>query len=276
MTTDQSRVSVTTSLPILAFSWGYAGWGTHTKELVTTVDAIERARGFAAPVFVDIRLRRQVRAVGFRERAFEALLGPKRYVWMNGLGNRAIANADRDGEIEIDDPAQADDLLSLILERAPRQRVIFFCSCGSPLVRKDCHRGAIVDLLVGRIRRRRVKVAVQEWPGGDPTVATVPVTITDLRKLRRGATRLLVPSNMSPTTAAALPHFSFLRCVADGEVVVAASGAATYTARGWMFPIYSVTDADGLAAMQAELEDDFDEHQLGRFGAPAVASRPKR
>ena len=29
-----------------AFSWGYWGWGTHTKEFVKTVDAIERQRGY--------------------------------------------------------------------------------------------------------------------------------------------------------------------------------------------------------------------------------------
>ncbi len=36
------------------------------------VDAVEHARGFAPPLFVDVRVRRSVRALGFRDRAFTA------------------------------------------------------------------------------------------------------------------------------------------------------------------------------------------------------------
>jgi hypothetical protein len=42
-------------MPLTAFNWGYWGWGTHTSDLVRTVDAIERSRGKRSPVFADIR-----------------------------------------------------------------------------------------------------------------------------------------------------------------------------------------------------------------------------
>lgn len=56
---------------LTAFSWGYWGWGAHTAELVRVVDGIERAHGKRPPVFVDIRFSGSMRAVGFREGAFE-------------------------------------------------------------------------------------------------------------------------------------------------------------------------------------------------------------
>jgi hypothetical protein len=46
---------------LTAFSWGYRGWGNHTRDFVRTVDAIERARGKRPPIFVDIRFSRSVR-----------------------------------------------------------------------------------------------------------------------------------------------------------------------------------------------------------------------
>jgi hypothetical protein len=124
----------TAGAPTVAFSWGYAGWGNHTRELVAQVDAVEDARGFAPPLFVDIRRRRHVRAVGFRERAFAALLGPERYLWLNGLGNVAID--DDEAEMALHDPGELATLLARLEERAAAGgRVIFFCACASPLGR---------------------------------------------------------------------------------------------------------------------------------------------
>lgn len=56
------------------FSWGYWGWGRATQELIRTVDTTERQRGFRPPVFIDIRLKRNCRAPGFRGDEFEKLL----------------------------------------------------------------------------------------------------------------------------------------------------------------------------------------------------------
>ena len=61
------------------FTWGYYDWGNHTLQLV---EAIERSRGFEPPLFVDIRIRRTVRAKGFQGNAFEKLLGQDRHRWM--------------------------------------------------------------------------------------------------------------------------------------------------------------------------------------------------
>jgi len=42
------------------FSFGYYGWGNHTRDLVEAVDTVEASRGFAPPTFVDIRIRRRL------------------------------------------------------------------------------------------------------------------------------------------------------------------------------------------------------------------------
>lgn len=53
--------------------WGCYGWGNHTAQLVQAVDAVETSRGFKPPTFVDNRIRRSVRAVGFTGSAFGLL-----------------------------------------------------------------------------------------------------------------------------------------------------------------------------------------------------------
>lgn len=77
-------------IKITLFSFGYWGWGNATPQLVQAVDAAEDARGFQPPLFVDVRISRSVRAVGFRDHAFEQLVGKERYVWLRRLGNRNI------------------------------------------------------------------------------------------------------------------------------------------------------------------------------------------
>src|SRR3954451_23758980 len=118
--------------PITIFSWGYCGWGNSTKRLIQAVDAVEKSRRFEPPIFVDIRIRRAVRALGFREAAFEMLLGPKRYRWVRDLGNESIiTHADR---MKIRDPKAAFELLRLAQAANERkQRVIFFCGCPFPM-----------------------------------------------------------------------------------------------------------------------------------------------
>jgi hypothetical protein len=64
---------------ITLFSWGYWGWGNATRQFVEAVDAAEAAREFAPPLFVDVRISRSVRAAGFRDHAFEQLVGKDRY-----------------------------------------------------------------------------------------------------------------------------------------------------------------------------------------------------
>src|SRR4051794_14123672 len=101
------------------FTWGYDGWGSSTCELKQAVDAVERERGYAPPYFVDIRLRRNVRAAGFRDSAFENLLGQSRYRWMRSLGNRGILNKGGP-RLQISQPGAAEELLDLALTQNDR------------------------------------------------------------------------------------------------------------------------------------------------------------
>ncbi len=64
--------------PTTLFTFGYCGWGNATPRLVEAVDASERGRGFRPPLFVDARIRRDVRVRGFKGDAFGKLLGPGR------------------------------------------------------------------------------------------------------------------------------------------------------------------------------------------------------
>src|ERR1035438_4748843 len=108
------------------FTWGYYGWGNYTPQLVQAVDAVETNRGFELPIFVDIRIRRNVRAKGFVGSAFEKLLGPSRHRWMKSLGNKFIQT--RTGpNIQIADPGATDPLLDLAIDLDQRkQRLLFF------------------------------------------------------------------------------------------------------------------------------------------------------
>src|SRR5947209_4600579 len=105
--------------PVTLFSFGYHGWGNATPRLVELVDAVERSRGFAPPMFVDIRIRRSVRAAGFNGPAFERLLGPERHRWMSSLGNRHILT--RTGPfIQVAQPEAVGALLDLAVDQAER------------------------------------------------------------------------------------------------------------------------------------------------------------
>jgi hypothetical protein len=116
-------------MPTTIFTFGYYGWGNATPQLVEVVDAVERERGFRHPMFVDIRIRRTVRAKGFQGNAFEKLLGPDRHRWMKSLGNKYIET--RSGpSIQIAEPTAAQELLDLAIGLGDRnQRLLFFCSC---------------------------------------------------------------------------------------------------------------------------------------------------
>jgi hypothetical protein len=150
-------------MTLSVLSFGYCGWGGATKVLVETFDRVEATRGYSPPIFVDTRLRRAVRAEGFREKAFENLLGPQRHRWLKELGNRAIADG---GEWVLNDERGLETLLDLaVVGHAAGRRVVFFCSCGVPP--NDCHRHRLVaTALPARAARRGLDLEVVEWPGG--------------------------------------------------------------------------------------------------------------
>ena len=261
--------------PPVAFSWGYAGWGNHTRALVEAVDAVEAARGFGPPVFVDVRIRRAVRAVGFRERAFEALLAPARYRWLPGLGNKRVAGESE--VMELRDPGEAATLLDVVDDAARTgARVIFFCACASPDRRAECHRGMVADALLEVARRRRMPLTVHEWPGGAPLVADLTLPPPVMRRLQAGAARLPVPADVPVARAAGLPHYSILRCTDGDDTRLAVSGAAVYTPGGWMFPVHELA-ADDVQAVRPLLDDALVERALLPLGAkPALPRRWRR
>lgn len=251
-----------------AFSWGYKGWGNHTPELIRMVDAVEAARGYEPPLFVDIRLRRQVRAIGFRDHAFERLLGPERYLWVPGLGNAAIG--DPSLEMQLADPTAIHILIGRILEQQQR-RVIFFCSCESPSERQHCHRSLVVRLLAKTATRCGLPIAVQEWPGGAPVIATVHLDlryITELRKTR--SCNAPLPPSIGLAVAGAIPHFSVLRCRNGDEQIFANGGPAICTSRGRVLPLSDATEQ--LEDARDGCEQWREIHELETFGA-AVKTR---
>jgi hypothetical protein len=181
------------------FSFGYWGSGSATRALVDAVNDAEAQRGFDPPLWVDIRISRAVRAAGFRDNAFEKLLG-RRYLHMQSLGNSALHSGR--ARIAIRDPGAAEELLDHALSN-PSRRVIFFCSCELPA---GCHRHVVAKLLTKAAHRRKADVTVIEWPGGDPTTQSFEVPLPVFRALARETQKTLaLPPHMSPATAASLP-----------------------------------------------------------------------
>jgi hypothetical protein len=178
------------------FSWGYYGWGNHTPQLVEAVDAVERSRGFEPPLFVDIRIRRTVRAKGFHGNAFEKLLGQDRHRWMKALGNKFIQT--RTGPtIQIAEPAAAGELLDLAVVLARRkQRVLFFCSCQWPRCEGEiaCHRTTVAELVLNAAKKRAVPVEVVEWPAAAMTMLATSVTVASTT---RRSMAMLAPSTLA-------------------------------------------------------------------------------
>jgi hypothetical protein len=171
------------------FTWGYAGWGSSTLELKKAMDAVEQARAYAPPYFVDLRMARRGRALGFRENSFEQTVGKNRYQWMPSLGNRRIVT--RSGpRIQINEPAAVEELLGIGLRRiVQRQRLIIFCSCGLPGLpgrKGSCHRVEVASLLLNTAVKRKVSLTMVEWPGGQPTLRTVRIADRAAQAIRRG------------------------------------------------------------------------------------------
>lgn len=217
------------------FSWGYFGWGNATGELVHLVDAVEQARGFAPPLFVDTRIRRAVRAVGFQGSAFAGRLGG-RYVWMQGLGNEAIRTGE--GGIRIARPDDAGRLLDLALADKSR-RVLFFCGCRWPKQdgRIVCHRCTVAGLVLQEAARRGEASEVIEWPGEAPRWFTLEPTPEVRTALRRRAAYL----PFSADAAVALqgpPWGSVAALELDAGTVRLLVGPAALHGGVWRLPMY--------------------------------------
>ena len=250
------------------FTWGYYGWGSETRKLVQAVDAVEVERGYAPPIFVDVRISRKVRAAGFRENAFGKLLGPDRYVWMNALGNDAILEG---GKMRIHDPAAAGTLLDLALEAQRRKaRVVFFCSCAAPA---GCHRRAVADLLLKEAGRRGIALTLDEWPGGVPRVHDVKVTTERFGQLFRGRASIPFARVADLAAIAGLPWGSAVKVHAPGELAFFTTGPAIVHGGKWALPVLStpmasVEDALGIGE-EVRSEDGYGPR------APKASSRER-
>jgi hypothetical protein len=226
------------------FTFGYWGCGGATDALVKATDEAERLRGFAPPLWVDIRIRRAVRAKGFQNDAFAKRLGD-RYVWMQDLGNQAVADG-TDG-IVIRNPAAAADLLDLAASNSDR-RVIFFCSCDQP---SGCHRNTVAHLVVREARRRRAAVEVVEWPGGEPGELEFDFPAAVVRRaIRSDLTRVPVPAGMSIGAASSIPWGTVMHLRAGAERAVAVVGPARFDSHGAHLPV------SGSKATPAEVTSD--------------------
>jgi hypothetical protein len=215
------------------FTFGYWGWGNATQQLVRSIDAVERRRGFRPPMFVDIRIHRSVRAAGFRDDAFQRLLGPSRYKWMRRLGNRAVVGRSGGRRVLIDDPKAAIELLDLARGlQQDRRRAIFFCSCENP---GHCHRATVAQLLLRAASRRADSLDVVEWPGGEPIARPLILPLAD----SHSSARLHVSSSQQLAELAALPYGTLVQV---GPRVVPV-GPVRYAARRWYLPILKNDDS---------------------------------
>jgi hypothetical protein len=239
--------------PVTLFSFGYFGWGNCTPKLVELVDAVEQGRGFGPPTFVDIRIRRSVRAAGFNGTAFEKLLGAEHHRWMPSLGNRHILT--RKGPfIQIAEPDSANDLLDLALHLAGRdRRLLFFCGCVWPREAGEvaCHRCTVTGLLIEAARRRNWELTVVEWPGGVPEVIDL-----DPPHARAAKGRKAVPlgKDIDLARLGGLPWASQAR--GEGEDLLLL-GPVKWQKGGWALPVLGECDGRSAAARATSLRRDF-------------------
>jgi hypothetical protein len=247
------------------FTWGYWGWGNATAQFVRLADAAEAARGFAAPMFVDVRISRSVRAKGFNGNAFGQLVGVGRYRHLPGLGNLAVLGVSGP-TIQIKDPARALDLLHIALGLAGAdRRVLFFCSCEFPRLEENencCHRVTVARLVLEAATERQLPLEVVEWPGGEPQVLDLRLPPAEAGKLLRGGKSVPLGQELPSASFGSLPWGSIARVhSAIGEFGVAV-GPARYGRGGWYLPVpWETADKDasipGLQAKASQWRREF-------------------
>jgi len=261
------------------FSWGYEGWGNSTRELLRAFGAVEQSRGFEPPVFVDVRARRQVRAVGFREDAFERRVGRARHRWMPGLGNAAVKTGQ--GPMRLVAPADIHELLGLVqAQQRQGRRVLFFCSCGSPFDASTCHRRFVRRALLSAARSSKVKLSVQEWPGGTPgtgVLAELPVEETTWKSLLGGAQALRLGVRQPDVKLLSWPTGGVLRLRSAFGTQLVSLAAARFQAGEWRMPVYvsPVEAEDTSSQLLAAARQARKQGLLEVFTTPAIPGRPR-
>lgn len=225
------------------FTFGYWGWGNATRELIRAIDSVERSKGFSPPLFFDIRLKRSVRAEGFREDAFERLLPKDRYRWFPSLGNINIATKKRG--IQIKEPSSSTVLFAEALKQSEKnRRVIVFCACEFP---RFCHRHVVAKLLVKDAERIGRRIRVTEWPGGKPIRTSVHVTEAVYKGICGKILNVRLSNRTMPRELVGLPWGSIVDVVSGEESIPIISGPAKYQ-NGWLLPIWEQPEANTPAA----------------------------
>jgi hypothetical protein len=216
------------------YSWGYWGWGTHADRFVKVVDCVEASRGYKPPIFVDIRIRRSVRATDFKENAFCDLIGNKRYRWFKGLGNVAIIDKSLD-QITIKNPKEAITLLALALEaKKQNRRVIYYCACETPL---SCHRFQVGTLLLKEAKRRGISLEVVEWPGGIRGMIKEKTSTSIIKKIQNGQANYPLAKNIDLSKYGALSWGTLVTLSASTETYTFISGPVRYIKNNWSLPV---------------------------------------
>ena len=225
--------------PMTIFSWGYWGWGNATPQLLDAVDAVEAARDFRPPRFVDVRISRSVRAVGFRDSTFETLLGRDRYIWMPALGNRYIVT--RTGpSLQIAEPTAADDLLDIAINAgAERRRLLFFCSCERPINDHGdaCHRVEVARLIRAAAAGRGYSLQTVEWPGGEPTSIDLDVPLSVFRSAQHGRASLPLDKRVDLDRLRGLAWGTIVRLRHGTDRLALATGPARFQSGDWCLPV---------------------------------------
>ena len=246
--------------PVTLFSWGYYGWGNYTKQLVEAADAVEAKRGFNPPVFVDVRIRRMVRAPGFREKAFEKLLGPDRYRWMKSLGNLAIED-DSIEQMQIAEPKAAKDLLDMAVHEAKEnnRRLIFFCGCRFPREGNEiaCHRAEVSRLVLTEAKKCKQPIEVVEWPGTQPSHLDLELPPKEFKAVVACKGRANLPPEADTNKLAGMGWMSDATFRCGEEEVHRLIGPACCGAKGWFLPIMTWSEDDLPLAGYQEVAEKY-------------------
>ena len=143
------------------FSFGYWGWGSRVKELKRSFLKFNKTTRGRGILWVDIRIRRNVRAKGFNGDKTEELFGAHSYVWMKDFGNVNILDG-RNG-VTIKNYQAGFSQLCEVVKKAKRQNLdlILFCACECV---SECHRNNVMRWL----KQKRISGAkvYGEFPAG--------------------------------------------------------------------------------------------------------------
>lgn len=235
---------------ITIFSWGYYGWGSATPQFVKAVDAVQTEQGLKPPIFVDVRLKRQGRAAGFKGTAFEKLLGLSRHRWMSSLGNLHIASHSGP-RIQIADPSAAEELLDHVIQAdEDGRRLLFFCGCQWPRIqgKTDCHRDRVSTLLLAAARRRGQSVEIVEWPGGKPEIIQLDLPSATYDAVA-GAKQMSIPLGKRPDLAryGGLAYGTIIRIQNGPDASDILTGPALFQRGQWQLPCYWFCGNMGVA-----------------------------